>query len=203
MDPEITIVANAIEIVAIDELKSDLNKVKQHSSDQVASLAGSIREFGWTVPILVDIDNQVIAGEGRRLAGLQLGMERVPCIRANHLSAAQIQSLIVADNRLAEAPWDEAALKVHIENLKDTDADLLGLTGFDFEEIDAILEGGLTEECDDGDPEPKVEFLQCGGHKVELSDAEFIAIKKGLDSWKSSNGGYRGLASAVIRGVGR
>src|ERR687896_1147258 len=80
---------------------------RTHSDAQVAQIAGSIREFGWTNPVLVDGANGIIAGHGRVMAARKLGLTRVPVIELAHLSEAQKKALILADNKLAErAGWD-------------------------------------------------------------------------------------------------
>jgi len=123
----------------------------------VAQIAASIREFGFTNPVLVDGANGVIAGHGRILAARKLGMDTVPVIELAHLSEAQKRALVIADNRIAEnAEWDEAMLRVELADLQDEGFDL-DLTGFDGAEIAGFLhnaeEIGLPELAD-GDREP-------------------------------------------------
>lgn len=128
---------------------------RTHSKDQVAQIAASIREFGWTNPILVDGDGTIIAGHGRVMAARKLGEKEVPCIELGHLTEAQKRAYVIADNQLAlNAGWDAEMLKVEIAELVDADFDL-GLLGFD----DAMLAGltgveteGLTDP--DDAPEP-------------------------------------------------
>lgn len=130
---------------------------RTHSKDQVAQIAASIREFGWTNPILVDGDGTIIAGHGRVMAARKLGETQVPCIALGHLTEAQKRAYVIADNQLAlNAGWDAEMLKVEIAELVDADFDL-GLLGFD----DAMLAGltgveteGLTDP--DDVPEPPV-----------------------------------------------
>jgi ParB family chromosome partitioning protein len=114
---------------------------RTHSDAQVAQIAASIKEFGWTNPILIDGSGSIIAGHGRLLAARKLGMAEVPCIVLDHLSKAQQRALVVADNQLAlNAGWDMEMLKVEIEdlNLEGFDIDLLG---FDRDELNKMLEG--------------------------------------------------------------
>ena len=128
---------------------------RTHSKDQVAQIAASIREFGWTNPILVDGDGTIIAGHGRVMAARKLGETEVPCIELGHLTEAQKRAYVIADNQLAlNAGWDAEMLKVEIAELVDADFDL-GLLGFD----DAMLAGLMgveTEGLTDPDdvPEP-------------------------------------------------
>lgn len=112
---------------------------RTHSDEQVAQLAGSIREFGFTNPVLVGADNDIIAGHGRVLAARKLGLEEVPCIRLGHLTETQKRAYIIADNKLAlNAGWDEEMLKVELSALDS--ANFSGtLTGFSLTEIESLL----------------------------------------------------------------
>jgi DNA modification methylase len=126
---------------------------RTHSDQQVAQVAASIREFGWTNPILVGADDDVIAGHARLMAARKLGMEEVPVILLRHLSGAQRRALVIADNQLAlNAGWDEETLRLELTLLQDADYDL-GLVGFDDVELSRLLEkqeaqAGLTDEDD-------------------------------------------------------
>lgn len=186
-------------MVPIDDLKTTKNKVKIHSSDQIATLAGMIVEFGFGVPLLVGKDNEIIAGRGRWLAGKSLGLKELPCVRVTHLSDMQVRALMLADNRVAISPWDMPELKMELNALKEFDETLLGLTGFDFSELDQILQGILTEESSDkDDPLPKVHFLSVGGHKVELTAEEKNDLSSIFSAWSKHHEGYRGLARSII-----
>ena len=110
---------------------------RTHSPQQVAQIAASIREFGWTNPILVDGESGVIAGHGRLLAARQLGLTEVPVIELAHLDDAQRRAYVLADNRLAlNAGWDEELLRLELGELQGSDLDL-DLLGFDDEELQA------------------------------------------------------------------
>jgi ParB-like chromosome segregation protein Spo0J len=112
---------------------------RTHSDAQVAQIAGSIREFGFTNPVLIDADNGIIAGHGRVMAAGKLGMDKVPCIRLAHLTDTQKRAYIIADNKLAlNAGWDEKMLGLELADLREADFDL-DLTGFDGDEIEAAL----------------------------------------------------------------
>ena len=112
---------------------------RTHSDAQVAQIAASIREFGFTNPVLVDGVNGVIAGHGRILAARKLGMDTVPVIELAHLSETQKRAYVIADNKLAlNAGWDDEMLRVEFEELGDAGFDL-ALTGFDAEEIAAFM----------------------------------------------------------------
>jgi DNA modification methylase len=140
-----------IEMRPVESLIPYIRNARTHSEDQVAQIAASIAEFGWTNPILTDGANGVIAGHGRLLAARKLGLDQVPVIELSHLSPLQKRAYILADNRIAEnAGWDEELLKVELAELKLGDFDL-ALTGFDGDELDRLLDGesgsdGLTDE---------------------------------------------------------
>ena len=118
----------------IDKLIPYARNARTHTDEQVAQVAASIIEFGWTNPILIGADCVVIAGHARLAAARRLRMEEVPVIVLDHLSETQRRALILADNRLAmSAGWDEDMLRVELESLKE-DAFNLDLVGFTDEE---------------------------------------------------------------------
>jgi ParB-like chromosome segregation protein Spo0J len=111
---------------------------RTHSDAQVAQIAASIKEFGWTNPVLLDGDNGIIAGHGRVMAAQKLGETQVPTIELGHLSATQKRAYIIADNKLAlNAGWDEQMLALEIQDLKDVGYDL-ELLGFNLNELQSI-----------------------------------------------------------------
>ena len=117
------------------------NNSRTHSDAQVAQIAASIREFGWTNPILTDGDNGIIAGHGRVLAARKLGMDTVPCIELAGLSETQRKAYIIADNKLAlNADWDDELLAIEFSELADAGFDNL-LTGFTLDEIEGLAPG--------------------------------------------------------------
>src|ERR1017187_8335965 len=136
----------------VDRLIPYIRNARTHSEEQVAQVAASIVEFGWTNPILVGADGVIIAGHARLLAARKLKMIEVPVIVLDHLSETQRRALILADNKLAmNAGWDDEMLRVELESLKE-DAFNLDLVGFTDEELEGLLPGpegkneGPTEE---------------------------------------------------------
>ena len=118
---------------------------RTHSDEQVAKIAASIIEYGWTSPVLVDGASGIIAGHGRLAAARRLGLAEVPVIELAHLSPAQKRAYIIADNRLAlDAGWNDELLALELAELTDAGYDL-ALTGFDATEIEALL-------ADDAEP---------------------------------------------------
>ena len=156
---------------------------RTHSDAQVAQIAASIREFGWTNPVLVDGANGIIAGHGRVLAARKLGLERVPVIELAHMSEAQKRAYVLADNQLAlNAGWDEALLRLELADLSELGFDL-GLIGFGAGELERLLAGekeGLTED-DEAPALPEQAITQpgdlwlLGEHRLLCGDATVLA----------------------------
>ena len=152
---------------------------RTHSDTQVAQIAASIREFGFTNPVLVDADGGVIAGHGRLLAARKLGMTEVPTLELAHLTPAQRRAYVLADNRLAlSAGWDEDLLRIELGDLQAEGFDL-ALTGFDLGEIAGYLADpttGLTDP-DDVPPVPetpvsrKGDVWMLGRHRLICGDS--------------------------------
>lgn len=124
---------------------------RQHSQAQIAQIAASIKEWGWTQPIIIDDEGGILAGHGRLLAAQHLGLAEVPCVVATGWSEAKRRAYVIADNRLAElAQWDQAMLATELQDLSALDFDL-ALVGFDGEELARLLEG--EDGAEDGDGE--------------------------------------------------
>ena len=125
----------SIEYRQVDDLIPYARNARTHSDKQVAEIAASIREFGWTNPILVDGENGITAGHGRVLAARKLGLESVPVIELSHLTPIQRQAYILADNKLSlNAGWDAELLELELADLQGEEFDFR-LTGFSDEEI--------------------------------------------------------------------
>ena len=127
-----------IEMRPISQLQPYAKNAKLHGADQVAKIAASMAEFGWTVPCLVAEDGELIAGHGRVLAATKLGLTEAPVIVLGHLTEAQRRAYRIADNRLTESPWDEALLSAELNELLADDFDL-SLVGFSDGELDKLL----------------------------------------------------------------
>src|ERR1019366_1482120 len=140
-----------IEKWPITRLIPRVTNPRTHTSEQVEQVAASMKEFGWTNPILVGADKDVIAGHARLLAARQLGLSEVPVIQLGHLSDAQRRALVIADNQLAlSAGWSEETLRIELQALQEADYDL-SLVGFDDAELARLLASeeaseGLTDE---------------------------------------------------------
>jgi 16S rRNA G966 N2-methylase RsmD len=155
---------------------------RTHSDAQVAQIAASIKEFGWTNPVLLDGENGIIAGHGRVMAAQKLGEKQVPTIELSHLDEHQKRAYIIADNKLAlNAGWDNEILALEISDLKDAGYDL-ELTGFTDEEIGAlnpeVIEGLTDEDAVPEVPEEPItkpgDIYQLGNHRLMCGDSTFI-----------------------------
>jgi DNA modification methylase len=168
---------------------------RTHSDAQVAQIAGSIKEFGFNNPILIDEDNGIIAGHGRVMAAQKLGLQAVPCIRLAHLSDTQRKAYVIADNRLAlNAGWDDQMLTVELQEL-DSESFDLSLLGFEADELNALLNPiketeGLTDEDEvpEVPEEPKTkpgDIYKLGRHRLMCGDSTSIdAVEKLMDGNK-------------------
>lgn len=156
---------------------------RTHSPDQVDQIKSSIKEFGFTNPVLIDGDGQIIAGHGRVEAAKGLGIKELPCIVLEGLTEAQKKAYVIADNQLAlNAGWDPEKLRLEIESLEEMNFDI-DLLGFDDDFLEGLiveeLEAGLTDEDDVPDlPEEPVTKLGdvwiLGSHRVMCGDSTSI-----------------------------
>jgi DNA modification methylase len=182
IDMTLRFAPESIELWPLDRLRPYAGNAKTHGADQVAKIAGSMAEFGWTVPVLVSGDGEVIAGHGRILAAAQLGLNEAPVIVLDHLSEAQRRAYRIADNKLTElGDWDDALLSEELQALSTEEFDL-SLIGFDDAELDRLL-AGTTDDIDgrDGEdeiPEPPEEPVSrpgdlwiLGNHRLLCGDA--------------------------------
>jgi site-specific DNA-methyltransferase (adenine-specific) len=181
----------SLERLPVDRLIPYARNSRTHSDEQVAQIAASIREFGFTNPVLIDEADGIIAGHGRVLAARKLGMAEVPCIRLGHLTEAQRRAYVIADNKLAlNAGWDDALLRVEIETLQEMDFDV-GLTGFSEDEIAALLAVSTVDGETDPDDVPDAvadpvsvptDIWMLGKHRVMCGDSTSIDDLKKLCS---------------------
>ena len=187
-----------VEYRKIETLIPFARNPRTHSEAQIAKLASSIVEFGWTQPILVDGANGIIAGHGRLAAARKLDLQEVPVIELGHLTPAQKRAYVIADNRLAlDAGWDEELLSLELAELSEAGYDLT-MTGFSNEEIEELLVGAeqaLQDESADeseddaADDVPEVpanpvsrpgDVWQIGAHRLICGDATDPAVVRTL-----------------------
>jgi DNA modification methylase len=183
-----------IETRSVADLIPYASNSRTHSDAQVAQIAASIKEFGWTSPILINGENTIIAGHGRLLAARKLGLDKVPAIVLDHLTKPQQRALVIADNQLAlNAGWDMDMLKAEIEDLNLEDFDI-SLLGFDDKFLDGLLEPEPTEGLADEDAVPEVpetpktvlgDVWVLGNHRLMCGDSTSIdAVEKLMDGTK-------------------
>jgi len=186
--------SDKVEKVHIDKLIPYARNARTHSEEQVAQIAASINEWGWTTPVLVDETGEIIAGHGRVMAARKLGIEQIPTMTATGWTDAQKKAYVLADNQLPQnAGWDMDLLKVEIQDLGEMDFDL-DLIGFDGDVIADLLAkptDGLTDE----DAVPEVpddpvtvegDIWLLGDHRLMCGDSTSIdAVEKLMDGKKA------------------
>lgn len=179
----------------VTELIPYVNNARTHNEEQVLQIAASIKEFGFTNPVLIDGDNGIIAGHGRLMAAKKLGLEEVPTIELSYLSEAQRKAYILADNKLAlNSGWDNDLLAIEFAELGELGFDL-DLTGFSSEEIG--VDGFEADEVEmpdlrSGDKEPfqQMTFTLHDDQVEQIKAACDIAKKMGeFDSLNENSNG--------------
>lgn len=171
-----------IELIPTEKIIPYHNNPKEHPQKQIEKIASSIKNYGFTVPIVVDGENEIIAGHGRYEAAKKLGLDGLPCIKRDDLNDAQIKAFRLADNKLAESEWNYEQLAVEFEELEFDNFDL-NLTGFDEEEIGGILDegsddvfeddfdiNGALEEAEQGTISTDGDIWMLGRHRVVCGD---------------------------------
>jgi DNA modification methylase len=179
----------------IADLLPYVNNSRTHSDDQINQVAASIKEFGFTNPVLIDSDGGIIAGHGRVMAAKKLGISELPCIELVGFTAAQKKAYVIADNQLAlNAGWNLDTLKIELESLDELDFNL-DLLGFDDDFLNDLMiddpAEGLTDE--DAVPEPPEtpvsvlgDIWQLGNHRLMCGDSTSIdAVEKLMDGHKA------------------
>jgi len=186
-----------VESIDIESLIPYARNSRTHSDSQVAQIAASIKEFGFTNPVLIDGDGGIIAGHGRVMASRKLKLAEVPCIRLGHLTETQKRAYVIADNKLAmNSGWDNEMLKLEFAELTDEGFDL-DLIGFSEDELAEILKDPeqLTEGLTDEDAVPEVpvdpvtkigDIYILGNHRLMCGDSTSIdAVDKLMNGQKA------------------
>jgi ParB-like chromosome segregation protein Spo0J len=161
LDGGLVALADRLELWPIDRLRPYDRNPRTHSDEQVAKIAASMVEFGWTNPILIDESDGILAGHGRLQAAKHLGLSEVPVVQLSHLSEAQKRAYVIADNQLAlQAGWDEQILAEELSWLRgqEIDLDLIGFHDREIEGLLALADGGSeATEAEDEAPAPPEE----------------------------------------------
>jgi ParB/RepB/Spo0J family partition protein len=126
-----------VKIIDIDKIYPYTNNPKEHPEKQINKIASSIKNFGFTVPIIIDNQNEIISGHGRYKAAQKLELDKIPCIVRDDLNAAQIKAFRITDNKIAKSNWDQELLMIELGELEEADINI-ELTGFDEEEIENL-----------------------------------------------------------------
>lgn len=154
----------------VDKLIPYARNSRTHNDEQVAQIVASIKEFGFTNPILIGADDVIIAGHGRLLAAQRMGLKEVPIVRLPHLTETQRRALVIADNKIAlNAGWDEEMLALEMKELGDLDFDL-DLLGFSLDELKELDAFGESEPSGDTDED-------------EVPEVPEEAVTKSGDMW--------------------
>jgi site-specific DNA-methyltransferase (adenine-specific) len=210
--------AENIEMIGIERLIPYAKNSRTHSEEQVAQLAGSIKEFGFNNPVLIGQDDVIIAGHGRVMAARKVGLMEVPCIRLKHLTETQRKAYIIADNRLAlNAGWDNELLTIELNDLL-ADNFALDILGFDTDELKNLLDPvkpteGLTDEDEvpEVPEEPKTkpgDIYRLGKHRLmcgdstSIDDLEKLCDGQLVDMWLTDppyNVAYKGGTGLTIQ----
>jgi ParB family transcriptional regulator, chromosome partitioning protein len=186
---------------SVDDLIPYARNSRTHSEEQVAQIAASMREFGFTNPVLLDDQSGIIAGHGRVQAALKVGIKEVPTITLGHLTETQRRAYVIADNKLAlNAGWDAEMLALEFADLQADGFDV-ELTGFDLDEISALT--GAAKEVElpalnDGDREPfqQMTFTVHDEQKEQIDAA--LAAAKAMGPFDSPNENSNGNALARV-----
>ena len=203
------------------DLKPYENNSRTHSKEQIQQVIDSIKEFGFTNPILVDENKNIIAGHCRLMAAQKIDLKEVPCVVLKGLSEAQRKAYVIADNKIPlNAGWDEKMLKIEFEALREMDFDL-ALTGFNMDEIGSLMPVLEAESFEDEDnapdkPENPVSKLgdlwELGDHKLYCGDSTKESEQRVLTNGEKIDmvftdppyglGGYKGRGKKSSKAVG-
>jgi ParB-like chromosome segregation protein Spo0J len=182
-----------IEMISTADLIPYVNNARVHSDEQVTQIASSIKEFGFTVPVLIDKDKGIIAGHGRIAAAKKLNIDEVPCIRIEHLTETQKKAYILADNRIAlNSTWDYELLGLELNSLKEADFDITEF-GFDESEFrNSVLDYSILDEEDVSD---EIDSMSAGVKKaiqIEFDPEHYEEAQEVIKWWrqKGANVGY-------------
>lgn len=220
-DKTVRIAAEQLTMVPIGNLVPYANNAKKHSPRQISQIRASLREFGFVTPVLIDFDNNIIAGHGRVEAARAEGMREVPCVLVTSLTEAQRKAYVLADNRLSEtAAWDTELLKIELEGLEALHFDT-GIIGFDAESLKEIEVNAYTRAApgqagedesnypadaqdidEDGlaDSSRYEHVLSIDGRSVVMTAEEASLIADRLDAYVAEHGVTFGFVRELCHG---
>ncbi|EQU65068.1 phage protein [Escherichia coli HVH 212 (3-9305343)] len=190
-----------IEYLPVGKLLRYAKNSRTHSDEQVEQLVNSIREFGFTNPVLIDEKNELIAGHGRLAAAEILEMDKVPAIRLSNLSEKQKKAYRIADNKLAlNAGWDMQLLAEEVKELMDDDFDI-DLLGFNDAELDEMLSDEQPEEEDDNSsPVVQIKYLAIDKERIPATDMEIALLLDVYRQYHDAHETHEGFVQYLANG---
>lgn len=190
-----------IEYLPVGKLIRYAKNSRTHSDEQVEQLVNSIREFGFTNPVLIDEKNELIAGHGRLAAAEILEMDKVPAIRLSNLSEKQKKAYRIADNKLAlNAGWDMQLLAEEVKELMDDDFDI-DLLGFNDAELDEMLSDEQPQEEDDNSsPVVQIKYLSIDKERIPATDMEIALLLDVYRQYHDANETHEGFVQYLANG---
>lgn len=190
-----------IEYLPVGKLLRYAKNSRTHSDEQVEQLVNSIREFGFTNPVLIDEKNELIAGHGRLAAAEILEMDKVPAIRLSNLSEKQKKAYRIADNKLAlNAGWDMQLLAEEVKELMDNDFDI-DLLGFNDAELDEMLSDEQPQEEDDNSsPVVQIKYLAIDKERIPATDMEIALLLDVYRQYHDAHETHEGFVQYLANG---
>lgn len=190
-----------IEYLPVGKLLRYAKNSRTHSDEQVEQLVNSIREFGFTNPVLIDEKNELIAGHGRLAAAEILEMDKVPAIRLSNLSEKQKKAYRIADNKLAlNAGWDMQLLAEEVKELMDDDFDI-DLLGFNDAELDEMLSDEQPQEEDDNSsPVVEIKYLAIDKERIPATDMEIALLLDVYRQYHDAHETHEGFVQYLANG---
>ena len=190
-----------IEYLPVGKLLRYAKNSRTHSDEQVEQLVNSIREFGFTNPVLIDEKNELIAGHGRLAAAEILEMDKVPAIRLSNLSEKQKKAYRIADNKLAlNAGWDMQLLAEEVKELMDDDFDI-DLLGFNDAELDEMLSDEQPQEEDDNSsPVVQIKYLAIDKERIPATDMEIALLLDVYRQYHDTHETHEGFVQYLANG---
>lgn len=190
-----------IEYLPLDKLLCYEKNSRTHSDEQIDQLVNSIREFGFTNPVLIDEKNELIAGHGRLAAAQILDMAQIPSIRLSNLSEKQKKAYRIADNKLAlNAGWNMQLLAEEISDLIDSEFDI-ELLGFNDAEIDEMLT--VDDQLGDEDEDPpvvQIKYLSIDKDRIPATDTEIALLLDVYQQYHDAHGSHEGFVKYLADG---
>lgn len=190
-----------IEYLPVGKLLRYAKNSRTHSDEQVEQLVNSIREFGFTNPVLIDEKNELIAGHGRLAAAEILEMDKVPAIRLSNLSEKQKKAYRIADNKLAlNAGWNMQLLAEEVKELMDDDFDI-DLLGFNDAELDEMLSDEQPQEEDDNSsPVVQIKYLAIDKERIPATDMEIALLLDVYRQYHDAHETHEGFVQYLANG---